>query len=203
MFGGGGFGPLRASQGRRYPRPTALPFTPTRIRSKEGPQWNPPSPHPPNHRSQSVSTRTTSSTSPMPLTSWADRWAPIAWRPPPPVTGNSCRGPTDWAGRRSPRRAEIRRRCRRDGAGAARRPTSAVRARAKAHTALHDLLVTAPAALREQLTGLYKNCLIQACKQLPEPETPTTPTDAITMAIKSLAARRCLEKYATSYLRFR
>ena len=38
--------------------------------------------------------------------------------------------------------------------------TSAVRARAKAATALHDLIVTAPAPLREQLTGLYKDRLI-------------------------------------------
>jgi transposase len=67
--------------------------------------------------------------------------------------------------------------------------TNAVRARAKAYAALQDLLVTAPAALREQLTGLYKSRLIQACEQLPEPESPSTPTDAITMAIKSLATR--------------
>uniref|UniRef100_UPI0007A00843 IS110 family transposase n=1 Tax=Mycobacterium avium TaxID=1764 RepID=UPI0007A00843 len=67
--------------------------------------------------------------------------------------------------------------------------TRAVRARAKAYTALQDLLVTAPAALREQLAGLYKKRLIQACKQLSESETPSSPTDAITMAIKSLAAR--------------
>ena len=67
--------------------------------------------------------------------------------------------------------------------------TSAIRARAKAYTALQDLLVTAPAGLREQLAGRYKDRLIQACEQLPEPEIPTTPTDAITIAIKSLAAR--------------
>jgi transposase len=67
--------------------------------------------------------------------------------------------------------------------------SSAVRARAKAYTALQDLLVTAPAPLREQLSGLYKKRLIQACKQLSEPQTPSSPTDAITMAIKSLAAR--------------
>ena len=76
--------------------------------------------------------------------------------------------------------------------------TSAVRARAKAATALHDLIVTAPAPLREQLTGLYKDRLIQACEQLPEPETLTTPTDGITIAIKSLAARcRHLDAEAT------
>ena len=67
--------------------------------------------------------------------------------------------------------------------------TSVVRARAKAYNALQDLVVTAPAALREQLAGLYKDRLIHACEQLPEPETLTTPTDAVTVAIKSLAAR--------------
>jgi transposase len=67
--------------------------------------------------------------------------------------------------------------------------TSAIRAYAKAYTALQDLVVTAPAALREQLAGLYKARLLQACLQLREPEILTTPTDAITTAIKSLAAR--------------
>ena len=67
--------------------------------------------------------------------------------------------------------------------------TSVVRARAKAYNALQDLVVTAPAALREHLAGLYKDRLIHACEQLPEPETLTTPTDAVTVAIKSLAAR--------------
>jgi transposase len=67
--------------------------------------------------------------------------------------------------------------------------TSVVRARAKAYTALQSLLVTAPAALREQLAGLYKDRLLQSCLQLAEPETPITPTDAITTAIRSLAAR--------------
>jgi transposase len=51
------------------------------------------------------------------------------------------------------------------------------------------LMVTAPAALREQLAGLYKDRLIYACERLPEPETLSTPTDAVTVAIKSLAAR--------------
>ena len=56
---------------------------------------------------------------------------------------------------------------------------SAVRARAKAYTALQDLLVTAPAALREQLTGGYKGRLLQACQQLIASEIPTSPTDAM------------------------
>ena len=67
--------------------------------------------------------------------------------------------------------------------------TSVVRARAKAYTALQSLLVTAPEALREQLAGLYKDRLLQACLQLDEPEIPVSPTDAITIAIRSLAAR--------------
>ena len=68
---------------------------------------------------------------------------------------------------------------------------SAVRARAKAYTALQDLLVTAPAALREQLTGRYKGRLLHACQQLIASEIPTSPADAMILAIKSLAAR-CL-----------
>jgi transposase len=68
---------------------------------------------------------------------------------------------------------------------------SAVRARAKAYTALQDLLVTAPAALREQLTGRYKGRLLQACQQLIASEIPASPTDAMILTIKSLATR-CL-----------
>ena len=68
---------------------------------------------------------------------------------------------------------------------------SAVRARAKAYTALQDLLVTAPAALREQLTGRYKGRLLHACQKLIASEIPTSPADAMILAIKSLAAR-CL-----------
>jgi hypothetical protein len=65
---------------------------------------------------------------------------------------------------------------------------SAVRARAKAYAALQDLVVTAPAALREQLTGLYKDHPLHACQQLAEPENPTTPIDAVTVVLRSLAA---------------
>ena len=67
--------------------------------------------------------------------------------------------------------------------------SSAVRAYAKAYTALQDLVVTAPATLREQLVGLYKSRLLQACLQLAEPEIVITPADAIITAIRSLAAR--------------
>jgi len=74
---------------------------------------------------------------------------------------------------------------------------SAVRARAKAYTALQDLLVTAPAMLREQLAGLYKDRLITACENLPEPQTPTCTTDAMTIAVKILATR-CRELDAES-----
>jgi hypothetical protein len=56
-----------------------------------------------------------------------------------------------------------------------------------------DLVVTAPAALREQLADLYMDRLIYACEQLPEPEKLTTPNDAVTVAIKSLAVR-CRER---------
>jgi transposase len=66
---------------------------------------------------------------------------------------------------------------------------SGVRARAKAYTALQDLLVTAPAALREQLAGRYKGRLLHTCQQLAASEVPTSPTDAMILAIKSLAAR--------------
>ena len=67
--------------------------------------------------------------------------------------------------------------------------TSVVRARVKAYTALQSLLVTAPDALREQLAGLNKDRLLQACLQLAEPAIPTTPADALTIAIRSPAAR--------------
>ena len=66
-----------------------------------------------------------------------------------------------------------------------------MRAHAKAYTALQDLLVTAPAALREQLTGRYKGRLLHACQQLIASEIPTSPADAMILTIKSLAAR-CL-----------
>jgi len=53
--------------------------------------------------------------------------------------------------------------------------TSVVRARAKAYVALQSLLVTAPDALREQLGGLYKDRLLQACLLLLEPDIPGHP----------------------------
>lgn len=67
--------------------------------------------------------------------------------------------------------------------------TSAVRARAKAYTALQDLIVTAPATLREQLDGHYRDQLLRACDQLTEPEIPSTAIDALIIAVRSLAAR--------------
>ena len=64
-------------------------------------------------------------------------------------------------------------------------------ARPRPYTALLDLLVTAPAALREQLAGRYKGRLLHACQQLIASEIQASPTDAMILAIKSLAAR-CL-----------
>lgn len=51
---------------------------------------------------------------------------------------------------------------------------SAVRARAKASNALKDLIVTAPAELREQLAGQHKLHLIGACAGLATSEIPST-----------------------------
>lgn len=67
--------------------------------------------------------------------------------------------------------------------------TSAVRARAKAVTALKSLIVTAPDELREHLTDLHKSDLLYACRILTVPEIPATPIDAVKTAIKSLAVR--------------
>lgn len=67
--------------------------------------------------------------------------------------------------------------------------TNAVRARAKALTALKDLIVTAPDELREHFTDLYKNDLLYTCRIMDVPQIPATPTDAIKIALKSLAIR--------------
>ena len=68
---------------------------------------------------------------------------------------------------------------------------SAVRARAKAFNALKDLIVTAPADLREQLAGRHKLHLVGACTALATSEIPSTPAEAVSVALKSLA-ERCL-----------
>jgi transposase len=68
---------------------------------------------------------------------------------------------------------------------------SAVRARTKAFNALKDLIVTAPADLREQLTGLHKLHLIAACTDLTISGIACTPAEAVSIAVKSLA-ERCL-----------
>jgi transposase len=68
---------------------------------------------------------------------------------------------------------------------------SAVRARAKAFAALKDLIVTAPAELRERLAGRHKRHLIGACAGLTTSEIACTPAEAVTIAVKSLA-ERCL-----------
>lgn len=67
--------------------------------------------------------------------------------------------------------------------------TNAVRARTKASASLKDLIVTAPDALREHLAGLHKGDLLYACRILDAPEMPSTPIDAIKIALKSLATR--------------
>jgi transposase len=68
---------------------------------------------------------------------------------------------------------------------------SAVRARAKAFVTLKAVIVTAPDELRAHLSGLYKQHLLAACVDLATPETACTPSDAVVMALKSLA-QRCL-----------
>jgi transposase len=84
--------------------------------------------------------------------------------------------------------------------------TGAIRARAKALTQLKSLIVTAPDALRTQLTGLDGNQLVTTCAQLRaarhEPATPgpyakrpprpgrlVDPTAATQQALASIAAR--------------
>ena len=69
---------------------------------------------------------------------------------------------------------------------------SAVRARAKAFNALKDLIVSAPAELRERLAGEHKLHLIGACAGLTTSEIPSTPEEAVSIAVKSLA-ERCLQ----------
>src|SRR5271163_1971775 len=69
---------------------------------------------------------------------------------------------------------------------------SAVRARAKAFNALKDLIVTAPDELRDELAGRHKLHLIGACAGLATSEIPSTPTEAVSIAVKSLA-ERCLQ----------
>jgi transposase len=66
---------------------------------------------------------------------------------------------------------------------------SAVRARGKAFLALKDLIVTAPEDLREDLSGCYRKTLVYACRTLVVPQIPCTPTDAVKIALKSLATR--------------
>jgi transposase len=60
-----------------------------------------------------------------------------------------------------------------------------------AFNALKDLIVTAPGDLREQLAGRHKLHLIAACADLTTSEIPSTPAEAVSSALKSLA-QRCL-----------
>jgi len=65
---------------------------------------------------------------------------------------------------------------------------SAVHARTKAINQLKALLVTVPAALREQLQNLRNKELLQRCAQL-RPGAITTPLAAARLALRSLARR--------------
>jgi transposase len=67
---------------------------------------------------------------------------------------------------------------------------SAVRARTAAINALHALVITAPAALRDQLSGLSRAQLVDACARLrPDPERRADPTQAAKTAARRLATR--------------
>jgi transposase len=65
---------------------------------------------------------------------------------------------------------------------------TAMKARTQAINALKGLLVTAPAELREQLRGLSKVRLVQAAATL-QLGPVTTPTAAVTLALRTLARR--------------
>jgi transposase len=65
---------------------------------------------------------------------------------------------------------------------------SAVHARTRAINQLKALLITVPAALREQLQNLGNKDLLQRCAQL-RPGAITTPLAAARLALRSLARR--------------
>ena len=73
--------------------------------------------------------------------------------------------------------------------------SSAVKARTQASNTLQALLVTAPAALREQFRGLSTTKLVHAATTATatgataDRELPHTPTDAVLLALASLAGR--------------
>jgi len=76
------------------------------------------------------------------------------------------------------------------GHGAGWPRSNVVCARAKASAALKDLIVTAPDELRQQVSAL-----LYAFPMPTAPEIPTTPTDAVKIALQSLAIR-CRDSHA-------
>jgi transposase len=66
---------------------------------------------------------------------------------------------------------------------------SAVKDRAAALTQLQSLLVTAPAELREQLTGTARAITAASAKLRPDPDRLDQPTQAAKLALRSLARR--------------
>jgi transposase len=68
--------------------------------------------------------------------------------------------------------------------------TTAIRARTQTINAMRALLVTAPIQLREQLRDLSATMLVRAATA-PTPAQPASPSDAVMLALGSLA-RRCL-----------
>mgnify|MGYP001756625252 CR=1 FL=1 len=67
--------------------------------------------------------------------------------------------------------------------------TSAVHAKTVAITTMQDLLVTAPAPVREQLSGLSPRRLVSTCAKLSLAENPSTPTESVLLVLYRLAVR--------------
>jgi transposase len=66
--------------------------------------------------------------------------------------------------------------------------TTAIRARTQAINALHALIVTAPAELRDQLRDLPGPRLVRTCAAF-RPAAPAAPAEATKLALRSLARR--------------
>lgn len=99
------------------------------------------------------------------------------------------RSPRNRVGRRSPRRPQVRRRCCRKWCGCCGWPVPVRCAPVPSPTPpLQDLLVTAPHRCVKSWPASAK-ASYPRCKQLSEFQTPSSTTNAITVAIKSLAAR--------------
>ena len=67
--------------------------------------------------------------------------------------------------------------------------TSAVHAKTVAITTMQDLLVTAPAPVREQLSGLSPRRLVSTCAKLSLADNPSTPTESVLLVLYRLAVR--------------